>query len=79
MAGTMKVHLGIIVALLALVLASCFDDQKRQVAACELEAMKVYPGKHLMDSPTKWANTSRRAWLPKAMTLTSPLTIGVPG
>jgi hypothetical protein len=30
--------------LLALPLAGCYSDQKQQVAACKLEAMRLYPG-----------------------------------
>jgi hypothetical protein len=33
-----------------LLLGSCFGDQKQQVAKCELEAMRQYPGKELASS-----------------------------
>jgi hypothetical protein len=36
--------------LLALPVAGCFSDQQRQVAACELEAMRLYRGEQLATS-----------------------------
>jgi hypothetical protein len=36
--------------LLALPLVGCYADQKQQVAACKLEAMRLYPGREPMVS-----------------------------
>jgi hypothetical protein len=38
------------VVLIALPLAACFSEQKQQVAKCEFEAMKAYPGQQLETS-----------------------------
>jgi hypothetical protein len=36
-----------------IVLVACFDDQKREAAACDIEARRVYPGERIELS---WAN-----------------------
>ncbi len=41
----------LLVLVLGFPLAGCFADQKRQVAACEIEALKTYPGEQLETSP----------------------------
>jgi hypothetical protein len=35
------------ILLLAVLLCGCFDDQKQQVAACQLEAIHTYPTQQL--------------------------------